>query len=287
MGLTIEERYNKFYDSMILLKKNFIDLYNFQCEYYNCQEKELESLKIINRWIGKINFIVGTMISHTDSSQCYWLIGPPKNNFKEIRTRTYHLKSEVFGCLELEKSKQGTVSYWIEEASLLHMVKSLTSWDFKSDKENELYAVSLAYVWESIDIIQFTLYSINRYNDNEFDAVKDLYYDLIGDIFTSYKLMFGQIDEIIDTLTDIEIIILNKYKVLENELKKEQLKIGDKEDTEVFDYRALIKKVGLMTEVDVRKYLDDSLKEEYNSKNGIVEKIKPDGIFGQKENEKR
>lgn len=113
-----------------------------------------------------------------------------------------------------------------------------------------------------------------------------MYYDLIGDIFTSYKLMFGSIDKIIDTLTDIEIIILNKYKVLEKELRKEQLKIVAKEDTEVFDYRALIKKIGLMTETDVRKYLDDSFKEEYNSKNGIVEKIKPDGIFGQKENGK-
>src|SRR5690606_385866 len=129
--------------------------------------------------------------------------------------------------------------------------------------------------------------SINRYDNNEFDVVKDLYYDLIGDIFTSYKLMFESIDKIIDTLTDIEIIILNKYKVLEKELRKEQLKIVAKEDTEVFDYRALIKKIGLMTETDVRKYLDDSFKEEYNSKNGIVEKIKPDGIFGQKENEKR
>ena len=277
MGLSNEERLNKFYNGMVGLRKDLVELREI---LESDRHAKFPNRGMIDEMVAEVDLLVGMMISHSDTNTAYWLVGPNEGNYESLVSNHegVALVREDFPS----KREGGTLAWYLDEvATLPYAARKFTEGDFAGwDHEA---AAALAKWWDAWSWFGFLLYAVMRYEDRLFpEGLRERLMRLMGRMAnTRHAVIFPYQDRA--SSAHFEQALFSRHQVVRGMMEKERGRIGHDEASKAqFDGDAVYKKVGAMTLAEVEEWLKKDKQEEYErrGKEGEKTPLKPDGIMG-------
>lgn len=261
MGLSNEERQEKFYWGIMFWRASLAKLSKTLLD-----QKNKESVKVVESWIRTVDAITGKMVVKMNGSGSFWILGPNENNVQSLFNQTYgvaHRDRSPFG----NKAKYHSLRM-LEDTSRSDFANILTG-------TNASEISTIAQYWDAFDYIDRILYPICRYEDDLFDCLYDDLVVLFGEItnlrYAIIKDTAVWWNEDVDDIRELEHAFLAKYRIFQYRIERESSKLTgskaknryDRLMNESFDINPIVTDLKNMPLFQVQKELEEIDEEKY------------------------
>jgi hypothetical protein len=280
MGLSNEERLEKYYDNLLFFRMDLLALRNSLCDRHTPQHSN-EKAAIVDSWIQRVDLLTGRMIRAQDFSGGYWIFGSNETNFRSIYDKHYDLgRQSILDEMRENERNSDTPHAVMDRISFPETARFWTQGQFNHTNGAE----QLAFFWDAHSRIAGFLYAVYRYEDNLFpENVKAELLSLFGEManrrFELISWYGNTYKDVIPSQMEVEQALLCKWKLVIAELTRMDLE--DREQT--VDKGALLTQVGKMTLSSVKTRLEEleSAEWERKSKYGSKEEgLSFSGVMG-------
>lgn len=249
MGLSNEERYQKYFWGMQAWRKR---LYDFASQLED--KPPLHSHERITRremamgWVKEVDRLVGALImGKTNKSASYWVFGEGDNSFLSLHSDPDYLLESRESAREYD-TKVESLCWWSN-----HSDYSMAIYRLQVSGKRYEGAVHLARWWDAYAHFSALAYSIYRYEDGLFPKfITEPLNALVGEIVNRrFEVCFDDYEE--TAAERLEQMLLLKHKAFHLLLSKETgHKGGDAYFRERFEGYALWDKVARMSVTELK-----------------------------------
>jgi hypothetical protein len=283
MGLSNEERFEKFYWTILNWRRKLVSLQKVTSR---------KGQPIVKGWIRYLDQMVGLTITKTNRSGGYWLLGSNEGAFQNLFGQEFNLGQLVEPDEFHTKFEYDSARYWNQHFNLPFFVSKFDGWDFK----NVDGVTQIAHFWDQWTYVDAVLYPVLRYNDNLFPKkVRNLLTQLMGEMANRrFDLCFDYEEHQRDEIIKHEQAMLAKFRYAERlidqaaakEWELERLKKKVKKGS--FNIHELCWNVGRTSLADVEKAAEEAAEkkrkqsQKYHEEQYKKDKAKPkmNGILG-------
>lgn len=284
MGLSSEERYQKFFRACLGWRSHLCDLHELvDADQRVSLYRNERSREVVKGWISDLDVLVGSISRRLGANSLYWFSGEDAQSLRNLLTDPFALerfRPEKDANLFDRKAEEFSLFWYSESYTYRMFAGALQGCAHKSyDGLN-----ALGHWWDGQSFVNFFSYAVWRYDDDLFTKAEQ---QALNELFGSYvnqrfEVCFGACpDE--ERVGLVENILLSKFKILQNHVRDgiRNAKAGAA-FTKPVDLDAFIAELRSMTGAQIYENDRKRSQQEFDrsTKNQPPEPIKLDGLFG-------
>jgi hypothetical protein len=251
--------------------------------------------RLVRRWIGLLDELMGRLIATSERSSTYWLLGANEHDYRSLFASPYELaRAQPVADAPERSPESGSLDWWLEASSLVSTAEHLAP--YAIGHEEHTLTKRLAYWWHQWRYVAATLYPVLRYDDPLFQPIGRRLLRLLGEMGNLRYAVVGHGTQPLDEedaefyaeLLRRENALLNKHQLVSHflaqaDLAAERRRVKPKaRRTDQFDMGAIYARVAALTLSEVVELVKQLTEAAYTRQlqSAAPAASPPDGIMG-------